>query len=56
MEKQSNEKNRQYANMGLSGIFEYHDEKRGIVTDLGMHTIFHLLHSLAPVFPKPKLG
>lgn len=41
--------------MGLSSIFEYHNEKSGFVTDLGLRSIFHLLHSLALIFCKPGL-
>ncbi len=42
--------------MGLSSIFEYYNEKRGFVADLGLHSIFHLLHSLVPIFREPGLA
>lgn len=42
--------------MGLACIFEYCNEKGGFVVDLGVHGLFHLLHSLGPVFRKPGLG
>jgi len=54
--KQHNGKNREYANMGLSCIFKYHNEKSGFATDLGLRNIFYLLHSLATVFCKSELG
>ena len=54
--KWSNGKERQYANMGLSCIFKYQNEKGGLNTDLGLRSIFHLLHSLALIFRKSRLG
>jgi hypothetical protein len=41
--------------MGLPGIFEYHNEKGGIVAYFCQRCIFHLLHTLAPNFRKPRL-
>jgi len=54
--RQCDEKDRQYAPMGLARIFEHHHEKGSIVADLGLCGIFPLLHSLVPVFCRPGLG
>jgi len=52
-ETRENGKDKKYAHMGFSCIFEYHNEKGSIVADFGLRSVFHLLHSLVPVFPKP---
>lgn len=42
--------------MGLPSIFEYLNKKGGIVADFGLCCVFYLLHTLAPIFRKPRLG
>ena len=42
--------------MGLPGLFEYRNEKGGIVADFRMHCLFHLLHPLESIVPRPRLG
>ena len=42
--------------MGLPCIFEYYNEKGSLEADLGLRSIFHLLHSMGPVFRRPGLG
>ena len=42
--------------MGLSRLFQYHNEKGGLVADFGLRSIFNLLHSLVPVIPRPGVG
>ena len=50
-----NGKDRQYANMGLPGIFGYRDQKGCIVADSGLCCVFHILHTLAPVASRAAL-
>lgn len=42
--------------MGLLGICEYRNEKGSIVANSRLRCVFHLLHSLAPIFPRQGLG
>ena len=42
--------------MGLSCVFQYRNEKGGFAADFGVRCIFHLLHSVVPIFRKPELG
>jgi hypothetical protein len=42
--------------MGFPGIFEYRNEKGGIVADFYLRCIFHLLHALEFIIPRPRLG
>ena len=52
----SNGKDRKYAHMGFSSIFEYRNEKGGIVADFRMRCLFHLLHALESIVSRPRLG
>jgi len=49
-------KNKRYADMGLSRIFEYLDEKGRVDTYRSFSCLYYLLHTLVPVFHKSKLG
>ena len=42
--------------MGLLCIFDYRNEKGCIVADFGLRCIFHLLHTMAYIAPRPRLG
>lgn len=42
--------------MGLLRIFEYRNEKGCIVADIGLYCIYHILHTLASIAPRPGLG
>ena len=42
--------------MGLLGICEYRKEKGSAVADFGLRCVFHLLYSLDPIVPRPRLG
>jgi hypothetical protein len=42
--------------MGLSRIFEYKNQKGGLVVALVLPDIFHLLYSLGPVIRRQWLG
>lgn len=42
--------------MGFPGIFKHHDQKGCIVADFCLRFVFHLLHTLEPVTPRPGLG
>jgi len=55
-ERWSDGKDRKYADMGLVCFFQYRDEKGSLVSDLGVRTICGLLHSLAPILPKPGMA
>lgn len=42
--------------MGLSRVLQHNDAERSTVADFGMHSIFHLLHSLGATIYRPGLG